>query len=163
MKPTMWDFKCDSLKLITGPINLPSLLAQNAKASHQLRIITYSLPPEIGYIGDLLAGPQQPCIKIIASSACEASKENARKIKGRFAKLQIKLHPKVHTKVLLIEPNIVIVGSANFTSTNWHETCIRMRSRKVHDWYVESEWIKLWKEAKRLDKPVRPEGGFRFP
>jgi hypothetical protein len=29
----MWDFKCDSLTLITGPIHLPSLLAQNATAS----------------------------------------------------------------------------------------------------------------------------------
>jgi hypothetical protein len=50
MKPNILRFNCDKLTLFAGCIHLPSLVNKYAKESEILRIVTYALPSEIGYI-----------------------------------------------------------------------------------------------------------------
>ena len=78
----------------------------------------------------------------------------------RFPDLKLRLHKKIHSKVVLIEPDIVIVGSHNFGDTAWHETSVVIRSPEVHDWYVANEWQELWEESNRVKVEEPPEEGF---
>jgi hypothetical protein len=90
MKTSGKKFKCVNLELLAGSINLPSLLAKNAKGSRYLRIITYTLPPKIGRSRELLASPQQPHVEIIAH---KEQADAAMIIKQQFPSLRIRLHP----------------------------------------------------------------------
>lgn len=139
------DFDCERSILMAGPIHLPSLLSKNAKGARAVRIITYSLCSEIGYVTDLLAKPQAPSIRIIAH---KDFKENAVKAQVRYKDLRIRLHPTVHSKVMLIEPDIVIVGSANFTGGDYDQTCVQMYSPDAHAWYFKNVWKQLWRDSR---------------
>ena len=147
-------FDCKCLKLISGCDGLAERLVKHAQKRRRFRIITFTLTPTDYIIPRLLRTPMNPTVEIIAhrDRRSEAARLN------RFSEVRIRLHPAVHSKVVLIEPDIVIVGSHNFRESDWHDTSVQIRSPEVHDWYLANEWKQLWKEAEHVDKPKEEKG-----
>jgi phosphatidylserine/phosphatidylglycerophosphate/cardiolipin synthase-like enzyme len=156
-------FGCKKLQLLTTRQAVMKLLYEGAKDGHDLRIITYSLPKAkqgIDYIYGFLSRPKPPRVRIIAHSKFE---KQAREINSEFSEnVQIRIQEAVHSKVLLIAPDIVVVGSANFGDGDWHETSVLIESSQAYEWYFRHEWNKMWKTAEDFDKPIRPRG-FNIP
>jgi phosphatidylserine/phosphatidylglycerophosphate/cardiolipin synthase-like enzyme len=149
-------FPRTDLKLMVGRNSLAKLLCREPKASRRsLRIVTYSLP-SIHDLEDLRTRLQPRRIKIIAHTKFSAQ---AQQLTKKIPDLQIVLHPAVHSKVVLIKPNIVIVGSANLGGIDLHETCVLMHSSKVYEG-VAREWKKLWNESQELKQVPKLSGFF---
>lgn len=135
-------FKCNDIKITSNSHTWAMKLSQIARQRGRLRIITYSLPrPD--YIHDVL-GKRPSNIQIIAHSKF---RQNATNIMKRFRDIDIRVHDEVHSKVVLIEPQTIIVSSANFGSSRWHETSISLHSQDAHDWYVEHMFNPLWRDS----------------
>ena len=115
-------------------------LSQLAKQKGKVvRIVTYSLPDMKSIDGILEKRPSD--IFLICN---EKFIKDAQRIKIKFPKIRIATYAKVHSKVVLIEPDTVYVSSANFGNSGWHETSIGIRSKTAHDEYVKNSFDKLW-------------------
>jgi hypothetical protein len=64
--------------------------------------------------------------------------------------VSLAVHPNIHSKVVLIEPDIICVSSANFPCSISHETTIKICSKEAHDHYVKSAFEPLWNEAEKI-------------
>ena len=60
------------------------------------------------------------------------------------------MQDQVPSKVLLIAPQTVIVSSANFGDSDWHETSVSFYSTEAHDWYVEKVFAPLWEQCQEV-------------
>lgn len=138
-------FKCDDIKITSNAHTWAMKLSQIAKQKGALRIITYSLPrPD--YIQQVL-GKRPVNIQIIAHSKF---RQDAMNIMKWFGDIDIRVNDKVHSKVVLAEPETVIVSSANFGSSLWHETSVSLHSKEAHDWYVEHMFTPLWETSELI-------------
>lgn len=120
-------------------------LSQLKKQKGILRIITYTLPDIENVINIFNKRPYN--IFLICHSA---SKQKASDLKKEFPKIKIATNSKVHSKVVLIEPNTVYISSANFARSGWHETSIGIRSKKIHNSYLENSFIPLWNKSEEI-------------
>ena len=139
-------FKSSELKLYRdGGHTWAMKLSQLPKQKGIVRIITYSLP-DLKYAVEQL-GRRPHSIYIICHSEFI---KRATEIKNSLLDLRIAVNDRVHSKVCLIEPKTIYIGSANFGKSGWHETIIGIRSKEAHDWYVENSFIPLWKASREL-------------
>jgi hypothetical protein len=68
-------------------------------------------------------------------------------IRREFPDIRVAVQDQVHSKVLLIAPQTIIVSSANFGDRDWHETSVSFHSKEAHDWYVEKVFEPLWERC----------------
>lgn len=133
-------FKSSEIKLFhNGSHTWAMKLSQLARQPGTVRIITYTLP-DLEYVS-LQIGRRPKDILIICHAKCC---ERAMEIKRMFPGIQIAVNSAVHSKVCLISPKTVYIGSANFGLSDWHETVVGIRSVDLHDWYVERSFLPLW-------------------
>lgn len=135
-------FKCNDTKITSNSHTWAMKLSQIARQKGMLRIITYSLP-RIDDVQEVL-GKRPHNIQIIAHSKFA---QDAMLIMSMFDGIMVRVHDEVHSKVVLLEPETVVVSSANFGSSRWHETSISMHSKEAHDWYVEYMFNPLWGDS----------------
>ncbi|MEA3200084.1 MAG: hypothetical protein QOE90_1512 [Thermoplasmata archaeon] len=140
-------FKPTEAKLY-GPTHTWAMkLSQLHRQVGVCRIVTYSLPA-LDYAREQF-GRRPFGISLVCN---EKFLNQAREIKRTFPRIEIRTHPRVHSKILLIEPGTVYVSSANFGRSMsgikaWHETTLGVRSTAAHDWYVQTSFDPLWKES----------------
>jgi hypothetical protein len=135
-------FKSNDIKIQTNGHTWGMKLSQIYRQPGQIRIITYSLP-DIEYVANLFS--KRPTgIFMIAHAKFE---NKARRILDTFNEIKIALNSTVHSKILLIHPNTVVITSANFGDSHWHETSISIHSSIAHDWYVENAFTPLWDKS----------------
>jgi hypothetical protein len=79
--------------------------------------------------------------------------DRARAIKSEFPLIRVATKDDVHSKVLMIAPGTVVVSSANFGSSHWHETSLSVHSKEAHDWYVDNVFSKLWDQCTEIPAP----------
>jgi phosphatidylserine/phosphatidylglycerophosphate/cardiolipin synthase-like enzyme len=139
--------KASEIKLyFNGDHTWAMKLSQLSKQDGTVRIITYSLP-DIEYVIDQI-GKRPHNIFIICHSKFI---ENAKKIKGIFHDIRIAVNDSVHSKVCLIEPDTIYIGSANFGHSGWHESIVGIRSKEAHNAYVEESFDKLWELSNEIE------------
>jgi len=114
-------------------------LSQLHKQKGTVRIITYSLP-DMAYVRRQL-GRRPHDIYIIAHSKFS---RRANEICGEFPGIVVAVHDEVHSKVVLVEPETVIVSSANFGDSGWHETTVSFHSKPAHEYYRDRVWEPLF-------------------
>lgn len=125
-------------------------LSQIAKQSGAIRIITYSLP-RLHYVEEQLSRRPYGIWIICHSKFLTEAKD----IKRNLPKLKIAVHDGVHSKVCLIAPCTIYIGSANFGVSGWHETEIGVRSKAAYSWYLHHSFIPLWDESKVIEGLIR--------
>lgn len=133
-------FQCNDIKIMAGASTWSTRLSQIRKMKGEILISTYSLP-NMDYIQSIF--DKRPYgIKILANSKF---KMKAQQIKKIYPKIEIRLLSDMHKKTLLIEPDTVYIGSANFGSSGWREDCIGhhskdmfqfLRDRFYEDWEI---------------------------
>lgn len=138
-KTDVWGiaFKCNDAKLQINTWG--NRLSQIGRQSGSIYIITYSLP-DLDYVRRQL-GRRPYDISIIAH---EKFMDRAKEIKREFPRIEIAISEKVHSKVVLIEPKTIIVSSANFGSSRWHETTVSFHSNEAYDWYVKNAFFPIF-------------------
>ena len=140
-------FKPNEVKMYyNGEHTWAMKLSQLHRQKGKVRIITYSLP-SIAYIIRLL-GKRPRNIRIICHSKFKAE---AIQIIKKYPLIKIAMCDEVHSKVCLIEPSTVYIGSANFGVSGWHETEIPVRSKTAHDDYIKKSFNKLWLNCTKLN------------
>lgn len=139
-------FKSSEIKLYrNGGHTWKMKLSQIGKQTGSVYIITYSLP-EIEYVQDCIA--KRPSdIHIVCHSKFM---ERATTIKRLYPNVSVYLNAEVHSKVCLIAPSTVYIGSANFGVSHWHETIVGIRSKEALDWYLENSFFPLLNESEKL-------------
>jgi hypothetical protein len=84
-------------------------------------------PPEVADLFDgelaqkVLPGANPPYVKIIAHAKFE---KEAKAINATFSYVQVRLKSDVHSNVVLIEPDTVVAGSANFGDYPHHPSSL---------------------------------------
>lgn len=141
-------FSCGDAKLQVGGSTWGTRLSQLGKQSGIVRIVTYSLP-RLDYIAQQFE--RRP--KDIFLIAHREFRERAEEVKQRFPMIEVATAPDIHSKVLLIEPSTVMISSANFGSSRWHETTVSFHSREAHDYYV-GVFEQLWAKAQTIQLTV---------
>ncbi len=121
-------FKCNDAKLCVGASTWATRLSQLGRMKGVVRIITYSLP-EMDYVSEQL-GRRPYDIFLLAHTKFLS---RAKQIRQQFPLIRVVVHPEVHSKVLLIAPRTILISSANFGSSGWHETTIGFQSKEAHD------------------------------
>jgi hypothetical protein len=140
-------FKPKEVKLYRDSSTWGMRLSQLGRQVGEVYIVTYSLP-DLPYIEQQL-GRRPHDIQIVCHSKF-ASRATA--LRRRFPDVSVKVHPEVHGKLLLIAPETVYLGSANFGESGWKEFTVGLRSAEAFDFY-ESEFRKLFLEASWLKPP----------
>ena len=120
-------------------------LSQISKSKSVVRIVTYSLP-NLDYTQEQLGRRPQSIFVVCHSKFLIKAKQ----LKSEFPGIEIAVNSFVHSKVCMIEPSTIYVGSANFGLSDWHETIVGVRSKAAHDWYLENSFIPLWRGSKIL-------------
>jgi phosphatidylserine/phosphatidylglycerophosphate/cardiolipin synthase-like enzyme len=151
-------FKCSDCKLQTGASTWATKLSQLHRQTGTVRIVTYSLPA-MDYVRTQL-GRRPRDIFLIAH---EKFTDRAVEIRREFPHIRVAVHPKVHSKVLLVAPRTIIISSANFGSSGWHETSLSLHSAEAHDDYV-GVFARLWNASREIVEgltvaPPKPPGG----
>jgi len=139
-------FKSNEVKLYKdGHHTWAMKLSQLGRQKGIVRIVTYSLP-RIEYAKEQL-GRRPYDIFIVCHTKF---KRQALAIKRAFPSIRVATIPDVHSKVCLIEPRTVYIGSANFGNSGWHESIVGIRSQAAHDWYVLNSFDPLWLRCKEI-------------
>jgi len=120
-------------------------LSQLAKQTGTVRIVTYSLP-DLPYARQQL-GRRPRDIFLLCHSQF---RDQACQIKKALPQVHIATNDQCHSKVCLIAPNTIYIGSANFGKSDWHETLIGVRSQQAHEWYVQNSFEPLWETSQRV-------------
>ena len=123
-----------------------------------VRLITYSLPDLESIRRVLSKRPEN--IFIIANPRAANAESRAEEIKEEFPNIRIALNSETHSKVVLIEPDSLMVSSANFGKSGWHETTVSFHQKEAHDYYVENEFEPLWNISDEVF--AEKEGGQLF-
>jgi phosphatidylserine/phosphatidylglycerophosphate/cardiolipin synthase-like enzyme len=138
-------FKCSDAKLQANASTWATKLSQLGKQSGVVRIVTYSLP-DMQYVRVQLARRSKDILLI----AHDKFENRAVEIKQEFPSIRVAVREKVHSKVLLIAPQTIIISSANFGDSGWHETSVSFHSKEAHDWYVDEVFDPLWQSCKEI-------------
>lgn len=132
-------FKSSDAKLSCGASTWATKLSQLNRFGGIVRILTYSLP-DIEYVKTQFNRRPHDIFLICHSKFIDRATE----IKRTFPLIRIATNPKMHSKVLLIEPHTIYISSANFGSSKWIETAIGVHSVAAHNWYAEHCFSHLW-------------------
>lgn len=137
----------DVLKIDNGGIELASRKVKifcgdstwNTKIGYFLRnhkkvfISTYSLP-DVEYIKSMFGKQGFENVTIIAH---KKFKEKAKLLKETFPDIEIYLEDSTHEKVVLCEPDTIIIGSENFGHSGWREKGVRLKSKEGYDYLLK--------------------------
>ncbi len=148
-------FKCGDVKLQGGSSSWASRLSQLGKMKGCVRILTYSLPDLESIRGVLSKRPED--ILIIANPKAANVESRAEAIKEEFPNIRIALNKETHSKVLSIAPDSLMVSSANFGKSGWHETTVSFHQKEAHDHYVENDFEPLWNISEEVADTVSLE------
>lgn len=135
-------FKSNELKLYAPSHTYAMKISQIWRQTGVMRIMTFSLP-SIAYVHEQL-GRRPYDIQVLCH---EKFRSKAQGIKSRFPRIAIRTLETMHSKVILIEPKTLYIGSENFGSSGWFETCIGVRSKEAHDWFIEHVFSSAWEAA----------------
>ena len=140
-------FKCNDAKLCVGvgASTWATRLSQLSRMKGVVRIITYSLP-KMDYLHTQLKRRPYDIFLL----AHDKFLDRAESIRREFPRIRVAVHPKIHSKVLLIAPHTVWISSANFGSSDWHETTVGFHSKEAHDYYAEIEFPRLWNQSNEI-------------
>lgn len=137
---------CEFVKLQSNSSTWATRIQALCKREDRIiRIMTYSLP-NIRYVASQINRRPYSFYLIAHSKFIN----EAKKIKDNFPLVRIALNDKVHSKVLLASPNVVIVSSANFGRSKWHESSITIHSKEAHNWYVDEAFNPIWAESTEI-------------
>lgn len=116
-------------------------LSQYLKMDVEIFILTYSLPNQNDYCFDILRTDER---KAYMTIICHSKfRERAKFINNNFKNVNVFCHPKMHSKVVIVKPDTLYVGSSNFGLSTWHESTICIKSKKAVDAYWENEILPL--------------------
>ncbi len=139
-------FKSSEIKLYrNGGHTWAMKLSQLPSQVGIVRIVTYSLP-DLKYACEQIGRRPKDMYVICHKKFADL----AAQIKERYPNVRIAVHDEVHSKICLIAPKTLYVGSANFGVSGWHETEVGIRSSEAHDWYVTNSFEPLWRECKEV-------------
>jgi len=138
-------FRSEEIKLYKPSHTWAMKLSQLDRQNGIVRIMTYSLP-SLNYVREQL-GRRPLDIYITCHSKFV---EQAQAIKQEFPEIAIAVSDTMHSKVLLIEPATLYVGSANFGASGSHETMIGVRSKEAHDDFVRRVFIPAWQVSQEI-------------
>ena len=138
-------FRAADAKLQANASTWATKLSQLARQKGTVRIVTYSLP-DMAYVREQL-GRRPTDIRLIAHSKFL---DRAVAIRSEFPGIRVAVHDEVHSKVLLISPQTVVVSSANFGSSSWHETSVSFHNSGAHDWYASEVFERLWASSQEV-------------
>ena len=102
-------FKARDAKLQANASTWATKLSQLARQTGTVRIVTYSLP-DMQYVRVQL-GRRPRDILLVAHSKFE---DRANDIRREYPDIRVAVHDDVHSKVLLIAPQTIVISSANF-------------------------------------------------
>lgn len=138
-------FKSSELKLYAPSHSYGMKVSQLWRQTGIMRIMTYSLP-SVDYVEKQLGRrPYDICV------LChEKFRAKAQAIKEKFPSISIRTLDNIHSKVILIEPKTLYIGSENFGHSGWIETCIGVRSAQAHDWFIEHVYSSAWASASEV-------------
>jgi hypothetical protein len=142
--PAGFAFSCEDAKLSISASTWNTRLSQLARMNGPLLIMTRLLP-NLDYIARIV-GKRPVDICILANSEAEA---DARQLKARFPAIRIALHPNINAKVVLLAPDTVWVGSADFGESKEVESAIGLHSKAAHERAVSSLFIPYMGERAR--------------
>ena len=137
-------FKCNDAKLQANASTWGTKLSQLDRQTGTVRIVTYTLP-DMPYVRTQL-GRRPKDIFLIAHSKFLG---RAIEIKREYPDIRIAVCDDVHFKVMLVEPQTVVISSANFGRSKWHETSVSFHSKEAHDWYVRI-FDNLWSRCREI-------------
>ena len=118
-----------------------------SQSGKKLYIATYSLP-DLDYAIELLK--HRPTGKDVFMMAHSKFQDKAAILIQHFVEIQIRLHPEMHSKFAIIEPDTVFLGSANFGRSNWHETMIGIKCKTTAAGLYQNTWLPAWKDKKAI-------------
>jgi hypothetical protein len=143
-------FKPKEVKLYRDSSPWGMRLGQLGRQTGTVYIVTYSLP-DLPYIEQQFARRPRDIYLL-----CHAKFTNrAQALQRGFPDVRVKVHPKVHGKLLLIAPETVYVSSANFGDSGWKEFTVGIRGAEAFDFYHDEFWG-LFEQASWPDgKPLK--------
>ena len=109
-------------------------------------ISTYSLP-DLDYVKELFSKHGCKHITILAHKKFH---ERAKEIKREFPEVEIYLEDDNHEKVVLCEPETIIIGSANFGHSGWRETMVGLKSKAAYETML-SQYHERFKCAEKVE------------
>lgn len=125
-----------------------SQIGRPSQSDKKLYIATYSLP-DLDYVVEVLAHrPTGHNVFLMANAKFQAQ---ALQLLNYFPEMQIRLHPKMHCKFVLIEPETVFIGSANFGRSRWYETMIGLKDSTAAQSLYLNTWLPAWSDSSSPD------------
>ena len=140
-----FSFSCDDAKLSIAASTWNTNLSQLGRMAGALQIVTRRLP-NVDYIGRILSKRPQN-VFILPSTEAEA---DARKLKAMFPAIRVALHPNLNAKAVLLEPETVWIGSADFGESDQIESAIGLHSKAVYDRTVLTLFRPAWEKAREI-------------
>ena len=138
-----------SIKIYSGTGHTWGMKLSQLARQRTARILTYSLPrPD--YLKTLF-GRRPHGVLIVCNSKF---KKQAEVLSDAFPFIEVRVHPELHSKVCLIEPQTVILGSANLGNSKWHESMAMIKSKAAHDWMLENGFYPAWDSAQVVGDDV---------
>lgn len=121
-----------------------SQIGRESTKHKKIYIATYSLP-DVRAVKDILKHrPTGQHIQLICHSKFSI---RAQEVKDAFPDIQIRCHPSLHSKVCIMEPETMFIGSANFGRSRWHESMVGIKSTMAVKEYLEYGWMPIWASA----------------
>jgi hypothetical protein len=140
-------FKSSELKLYAPSHSYGMKISQIWRQTGVMRIMTYSLP-SVDYVHKQI-GRRPYDIWVLCH---EKFRSRAQAIKNKFPGISICTLDNIHSKVILIEPKTLYIGSENFGHSGWIETCIGVRSAQAHDWFFDNVFKDAWARASVVER-----------
>lgn len=103
--------------------------ASLSQATGRVVIVTYSLP-DLRYIAGILN--KRSDVHLVMNSKF---KDRAMRLKRRYPELRITMRNDLHAKMVLAEPDMVWLSSANFGRSRWFEHTIGIHDRQAYEFY----------------------------
>ena len=121
-----------------------SQIGRPSQIDRNLYIATYSIP-DLDYVVEVLA--HRPTGRNVFLMAHSKFYSKAIQLLNHFRDLRIRLHPAMHSKFAIVEPETVFLGSANFGRSKWHETMIGIKDRTIAQSLYLNTWAPAWRES----------------
>ncbi|WP_234700057.1 phospholipase D-like domain-containing protein [Streptococcus lactarius] len=105
----------------------------NGLRNRKIIITTYTLP-NMDYIRTMLTKlfKQQNDVTIYANSIALPTLE---KLRNEFPSLDFETRPNLHSKMILVEDNIVWISSQNFGTSTWFENTLNIKSNDAYCYF----------------------------
>ena len=121
------------VKIFTGASTWNTKIGYFLRNNKKVFISTYSLP-DVEYIKNMFGKQGFENVTIIAH---KKFKEKAKLLKETFPNIEIYLEDSTHEKVVLCEPDTIIIGSENFGHSDWREKAVRIKSKEGYDYLLK--------------------------